>query len=140
MPDLIATYPMALLALGILAFSLTLQSFIAGFYKNGVKKQMSGYPVEGTHDDLVYRIVRTHMNGVENFSAFFALAILAMIAGVGVTLLTWLIVVTVALRMLYWLLYYARIGTDSGGIRSITHVVALVVNLVIGVLVLLALI
>lgn len=140
MPDLIATYPMALLALGILAFSLTLQSFIAGFYKNGVKKQMSGYPVEGTHDDLVYRIVRTHMNGVENFSAFFALSILAMIAGVGVTLLTWLIVVTVALRMLYWLLYYARIGTDSGGIRSITHVVALVVNLVIGVLVLLALI
>ena len=140
MPDLIATYPMALLALGILAFSLTLQSFISGFYKNGVKKQMSGYPVEGTHDDLVYRIVRTHMNGVENFSAFFALSILAMIAGVGVTLLTWLIVVTVALRMLYWLLYYARIGTDSGGIRSITHVVALVVNLVIGVLVLLALI
>ena len=140
MPDLIATYPMALLALGILAFSLTLQSFISGFYKNGVKKQMSGYPVEGTHDDLVYRIVRTHMNEVENFSAFFALSILAMIAGVGVTLLTWLIVVTVALRMLYWLLYYARIGTDSGGIRSITHVVALVVNLVIGVLVLLALI
>ena len=140
MPDLIATYPMALLALGILAFSLTLQSFISGFYKNCVKKQMSGYPVEGTHDDLVYRIVRTHMNGVENFSAFFALSILAMIAGVGVTLLTWLIVVTVALRMLYWLLYYARIGTDSGGIRSITHVVALVVNLVIGVLVLLALI
>ena len=140
MPDLIATYPMALLALGILAFSLTLQSFISGFYKNGVKKQMSGYPVEGTHDDLVYRIVRTHMNGVENFSAFFALSILVMIAGVGVTLLTWLIVVTVALRMLYWLLYYARIGTDSGGIRSITHVVALVVNLVIGVLVLLALI
>ena len=140
MPDLIATYPMALLALGILAFSLTLQSFISRFYKNGVKKKMSGYPVEGTHDDLVYRIVRTHMNGVENFSAFFALSILAMIAGVGVTLLTWLIVVTVALRMLYWLLYYARIGTDSGGIRSITHVVALVVNLVIGVLVLLALI
>ena len=140
MPDLIATYPMALLALGILAFSLTLQSFIAGAYKNGIMKQMSGYPVEGTHDDLVYRIVRTHMNGVENFSAFFALSILAMIAGVGVSLLTWLIVVTVALRMLYWLLYYARIGADSGGIRSITHVVALVVNLVIGVLVLLALI
>ena len=101
---------------------------------------MSGYPVEGTHDDLVYRIVRTHMNGVENFSAFFALSILAMIAGVGVTLLTWLIVFTVALRMLYWLLYYGRIGTDSGGIRSITHVVALVINLFIGVLVLLALI
>ena len=135
----VATYPTALLALGILAFSLTLQSFISAAYKNGIKSQMSGYPVEGTHDDLVYRIVRTHMNGVENFSAFFALSILAMIASVSVQWLTWLIIGTVALRMLYWLLYYARIGGDSGGIRSITHVVALVVNLAIGVMVLLAL-
>ncbi|MGR3291892.1 MAG: MAPEG family protein, partial [Paracoccaceae bacterium] len=129
----------ALLALALLAFALTLQSFIAGAYKNGIMKQMSGYPVEGTHDDLVYRIVRTHMNGVENFSAFFALSVLGMIASVNVKWLTWLILATVALRLLYWLLYYARIGADSGGIRSITHVVALVVNLIIGVMVLLAL-
>ena len=140
MADLVATYPTALLALAILAFTLTLQSFIAGFYKNGVMKQASGMPVEGTQDDLVYRIVRTHMNGVENFSAFFALSILGMIAGANVKWLTWLILATVALRMLYWLLYYARIGTDSGGIRSITHVVALVVNLAIAVMVLLTLV
>lgn len=139
MPDLIATYPTALLALGFLAFTLTLQSFIAGAYKNGIMGQLSGMPVEGTHDDLVFRIVRTHMNGVENFSAFFALSILGMVAGANVKWLTWLILATVALRMLYWLLYYARIGGDSGGIRSITHVIALVVNLVMGVMVLLAL-
>lgn len=140
MTDLVATYPTALLALAFLAFTLTLQSFIAGAYKNGVMKQASGMPVEGTPDDLVFRIVRTHMNGVENFSAFFALSILGIIAGANVKWLTWLILATVALRMLYWLLYYARIGTDNGGIRSITHVLALVVNLAIGVMALFALV
>ncbi len=140
MAELVATYQTALLALAILAFTLVLQSFISGGFKNGIKSQMSGYPVEGTHDDLVFRIVRTHMNGVENFSAFFALSILGMMAGANVTWLTWLIVATVALRILYWILYYARVGGDSGGIRSITHVIALVVNLVLGIMVLLALI
>lgn len=140
MQDLTATYPTALLALAVLAFILILQSFIAGFYKNGVKKQDSGMIVQGTMDDLVFRVVRTHMNGVENFSAFFAASLLAMIAGVGVKWLTWLIVATVVLRVIYWVLYYARIGADNGGIRSITHVVTLVVNLVIGVMAVAALI
>ncbi len=139
MAELVSTYQTALLALAFLAFTLTLQSFISGAYKNGIMGQGSGMPVEGTQDDLVYRVVRTHMNGVENFSAFFALSILGIIAGANVKWLTWLIVATVALRMLYWLLYYARIGGDNGGIRSITHVLALVVNLAIGVMVMLAL-
>lgn len=131
MENLVATYPTALLALAVLSFILILQGFIAGGYKNGVKAQSSGFPVEGTMDDLVFRIVRTHMNGVENFSAFFAASLLAMIAGAGATWLTWLIVATVVLRVIYWVLYYARIGGDNGGIRSITHVITLVLNLII---------
>lgn len=139
MAELVATYQTALLALAFLAFTLTLQSFIAGAYKNGVMKQASGMPVEGTQEDLVFRIVRTHMNGVENFSAFFALSILGIIAGANVKWLTWLILATVALRMVYWVLYYLRIGSDNGGLRSNTHVLALVVNLVMAVMVLFAL-
>ena len=139
MENIIATYPTALLALAVLSFILILQSFIAGAYKNGVMKQNSGSPVEGTMDDLVFRIVRTHMNGVENFSAFFAASLLAMMAGASVKWLTWLVVATVALRILYWVLYYARIGGDNGGIRSITHVVALILNLIIGVMGIIAL-
>lgn len=131
MENLVTTYQTALLALAVLAFILMLQSFIAGAYKNGVMKQNSGAPVEGTMDDLVFRIVRTHMNGVENFSAFFAASILAMIAGANVKWLTWLIIATVVLRVIYWVLYYARVGTDNGGARSITHVVALIVNMAI---------
>ena len=132
MENLVASYPTALLALAVLSFILILQSFIAGAYKNGVMKQNSGSPVEGTMDDLVFRIVRTHMNGVENFSAFFAASLLAMIAGANVQWLTWLVVGTVALRIVYWALYYGRIGGDNGSIRSITHVLALVLNLIIG--------
>ena len=132
MENLIATYPTALLALAVLAFILMLQSFVAGGYKNGVMKQNSGSPVEGTMDDLVFRIVRTHMNGVENFSAFFAASLLAMMAGASVKWLTWLVVGTVVLRVIYWVLYYARLGADNGGARSITHVLSLELNLIIG--------
>lgn len=140
MQNLTTDYSTALLALAILAFILMLQSFIAGGYKNGVKAQNSGMPVEGDMGDLVFRIVRTHLNGVENFSALFAASLLAMIAGANATWLTWLIIASVALRVLYWLLYYARIGKDNGGVRSMTHVLALILNLAIGVMAVIALI
>lgn len=139
MQDLTTTYPTALLALAVLAFTLMVQSFIAGGYKNGIKSQDSGMPVQGDMNNLVFRVVRTHMNGVENFSALFAASILAMIGGANASWLTWLIIASVGLRMLYWALYYGRIGADNGGMRSMTHVIALVLNLAIGVMAMLAL-
>ncbi len=138
MENLIATYQTALLALGALTLALVVQSFIAGLVKNGIKGQDAGAAVLGDFNDSTFRIVRTHMNGVENFSALFAASILAMMAGADPRWLTWLVLAAVGLRLLYWPFYYARIGKDNGGPRSIIHVLALVVNIVIAVMALLA--
>lgn len=134
MPDLVSTYQTALLALGVLSLALVVQSFISGLVKNGIKAQPSGIPVAGDINDQTFRIVRTHMNGVENFSALFAASFLAMLAGANPTWLTYLVVATVALRLIYWPIYYMRIGKDDGGLRSIVHVIALVGNIAIAIM------
>ncbi|MFT4716126.1 MAG: putative MAPEG superfamily protein [Paracoccaceae bacterium] len=133
MPELVATYQTALLALAVLALALVVQSFISGLVKNGIKAQPSGVPVTGDISDSTFRIVRTHMNGIENASALFAASLLAMIAGADAQWITWLVLAAVALRLVYWPLYVFRIGKDGAGLRTFTHVIALVVNIVIAV-------
>jgi len=139
MPDLVAAYQTAFLALGVFTLALVVQSFIAGLVKNGIKAQPAGIAVAGDISDQTFRIVRTHMNGIENYSAFFAASLIAMLAGANATWLTWLILASVALRLLYWPVYVFRIGKDGGGLRSNMHVAALILNMAIAVMALLAL-
>ncbi len=134
MPELVATYSTALLALAVLATALAVQSWIAGLYKNGIGAQAPGVPVTGDISDKTFRIVRVHMNGIENASALFAASLLAMIAGAHVTTLTILVVATVVLRLAYWPIYTMRIGKDGGGLRSNTHVLSVSLNIAIGLL------
>lgn len=138
MQDLIATYQTALLALGTLTLAIVIQSFIAGLFKNGIGGQPAGVDVTGDINDSTFRIVRTHLNSIENFSALFAASILAMMAGANAQWLTWLVLAAVGLRLIYWPIYYARFGKDGGGLRTITHVLALVANMAIAVMALMA--
>ncbi len=129
MQELITTYQTALLALGVLSLAVVVQSFIAGLVKNGISGQPAGVDVTGDISDRTFRIARTHLNSIENFSALFAASVLAMMAGANAQWLTWLVLAAVGLRLIYWPIYYARFGKDGGGLRSFVHVFALVANM-----------
>jgi len=140
MSELVVTYNTVVLALAVLTLVLVVQSFISGLVKNGIKGQPAGVAVAGDISDQTFRIARVHLNGVENFSALFAATLLAMMVGVGVQVLTWLVLIAVGLRIIYWPIYVFRIGKDDGGLRSIVHVLVLVLNIAIALMAVLALI
>jgi uncharacterized MAPEG superfamily protein len=139
MPDFLAPYASALLALGLLTLAQTAQGFLAGLIKNGMEKQPPGMALEGGYADFGWRVARTYMNGVENYAAIVGAALLAMIAGANPALVAWLVWIIVGLRLAYWPIYYAGIGAHGGGIRSVVFVASVVANVVLAAVAVLAL-
>ncbi|WP_165775675.1 MAPEG family protein [Paramylibacter kogurei] len=139
MPELVATYSTALLALGVLTLLMVVQATIAGIVKNVISGQPAGVTVRGNIEHRTFRVVRSHENSVENFSALMAASLLAMIAGASPTWVTYLVVAAVVLRLLHWVFYVMRIGPDAGGPRTIAYVLGLLINLALAIMAIIAL-
>lgn len=127
-------YQPAFLWLLVLCLVVLVQSFLAGALGLGKGDEVPGIPLKGTHDDASFRIIRTYANSTENFSVFVATTFLAILAGVGVTAVNWLVGLHVVLRIVYWVIYYRGIGKVAGGPRTITYVAAFLANVVLAVL------
>ncbi|GHA52343.1 hypothetical protein GCM10008927_17180 [Amylibacter ulvae] len=139
MPELVANYSTALLALAVLSFVMVIQATIAGIVKNVISGQDAGVTVRGNIEHRTFRVVRSHENSVENFSALMAASLLAMIAGASPVWVTYLVVSAVVLRMLHWVFYVMRVGADAGGPRTIAYVAGLLINLALALLAIIAL-
>lgn len=130
----LAPYQPAFFWLLVLCLVVLVQSFLAGALGLGKGDEVPGVPLKGTHGDASFRILRTYANSIENFSVFAATAFLAILAGVGVAAVNWLVGLHVVLRIVYWAIYYRGIGKVAGGPRTITYVAAFLMNLILAVL------
>ena len=125
----LAAYHMALVALCVLTLAVLIQSFLTVPFAFGNGKQINGMPLKGGHDDLSFRVVRTHSNSTENFGPFFAAVFLAIIAGAHVTWVNWLAFAHVGFRLLYWAIYYSGTGKVAAGPRSMAYAAGWFTNL-----------
>ena len=130
----LAPYQPAFLWLVVLCLVVLVQSFLAGALGLGKSDEVPGLPLQGSHDDASFRILRTYANSTENISVFVATAFLAILAGVSVTAVNWLVGLHVVFRIVYWAVYYSGVGKVTGGPRTITYVAGFFMNLILAVL------
>ncbi len=124
-------YHCALLALSVLTFAVLIQGLLVaplGFAKD---EEAPGMPLQGTHANLSFRVLRTFANSTENLPMFIAALLLAIIAGVDATWVNWLAGLHVAFRLLFWLVYYAGVGKVAGGPRTIAFVGGWLTNVIL---------
>ena len=129
----IAAYQPALLAVIILCLAVLVQSFFAGVIGLGKSDEVPGTPLKGTHGDFSFRTLRTYANSTENLPAFATVVFVAIIVGASPIWVNWLAGIHVAIRFLYWAVYYAGVGEVLRGPRSMTYVAGWAVNLVLAV-------
>ena len=123
MSEIVAAYGLAIVMALVLVLSVHIQNLLSAQFKIVRGKQPPGVPAEGNYGDKTFRVYRTHMNSVENLSMFIAALVFAILAGVNPVLVNWLAVIHVAARTAYWGVYYAGIGINAPGLRTICFVI-----------------
>lgn len=126
MLDALAAYEPALIALGAFGFLYLVQLLVADVI--GIRSQhVPGTPVQGGHEDMLFRATRAHANTTESVGAVILLAAFAIGVGgdpawVNGTLWTFF-----ALRVVHMLAYYL----DVRILRSVAFGLGMVTLLVL---------
>jgi uncharacterized MAPEG superfamily protein len=98
-----------------------------------------GGKLRGGYGDFGFRTLRTYQNSTETVAVFAFSLLLAMIVGANSSWINWLAVFYVIARSLHWLFYYAGVGPNVGGPRTMAFVLAWAINIGLIVAALLAL-
>jgi uncharacterized MAPEG superfamily protein len=109
---------------GVLALCLTsvLLAINSG-YSKGRAGALSGPVLPADDGNLLFRIDRVHLNGVEALAPFVVPAVLAMMVGVGPTLLAVLVWIHVVIRLAHLVIYLRGGDAAKGGsVRTILYV------------------
>jgi len=101
-------------------------------YSKGRAGALSGPVLPANEDNLLYRIDRVHLNSVEALAPFVVPAVLAMMVGVGPTLLAVLVWIHVAIRLIHTAIYLRGGNAAKGGsIRTVLYVSGALVTVVL---------
>jgi uncharacterized MAPEG superfamily protein len=93
---------------------------------------LAGPVTDARDENPLYRIDRVHMNSVEALAPFAAAAVLAMLAGVGATLLAVLVWLHVIIRILHTAVYLRGGEPAKGGkLRTILYVISGLITVVL---------
>ena len=130
LPHLIDYQP-SFLALALLCMAVLIQSFLSAPLAFVNEEQIPGMPLNGGHDLLSFRVLRTYANSVENLPVFGLAVLLAIILGVSAVMVNWLAAIHVAFRFAFWMAYYCGIGRIAGGPRTLFYVGGLLANIVL---------
>lgn len=86
---------------------------------------LAGPVTDARDDNPLYRIDRVHMNSVEALGPFAVSAVLAMLVGVGATLVAVLVWLHVGLRVIHTVVYLRGGEPAKGGkLRTILYVLS----------------
>jgi len=129
--DIFVAYQPALLSLGVLCLAVMLQSVMCPFLAFTEKGRQKPGQISGGPDQLGFRVVRTYVNSTENLPVFIGVLIFAFIAGVSPYWINLLAGVHVAARLLFWLVYYSKLGAKTPGPRSILYIIGMTANKVL---------
>ncbi len=140
MEVVLANYQPSLIALTLLVIIVLAQNILAAVIKINKAGQAPGIQAMGNNSDFPFRVYRTHMNSVENFSTFAACIFLAVIAGTNPKWINILAIVHVTARVGFWLVYYSGAGALVGGPRTLIFALGWFTNLGLALLILISLI
>ena len=125
-------YLLSICGLLLMLFTMLLQTLIA----TGAHRKQAQY-VPGVvsetlgHDSFVFRSHRTFRNSLENAPIMFATAVLAMLSGLGPTVLAATVWIFTIARILHMVLYYAIATEKNPSPRSFFYAIAMLTNLVL---------
>ena len=121
MPELIANYSVALTSLLVFVLVVLLQSAFVGAAK--AKANMTpGSEPNADYDNAVYRLNRSHQNGIEIMPAAAIAVFACVLTGVSAWWVNLLMVVFLVLRLVYIVIYAQNVGKPTQGIRTFAFV------------------
>ena len=122
-------YTLSIIGVLVLCLVSVLLAIYSG-YSKGRAGSLSGPVLPADDGNLLYRIDRVHLNGVEALAPFVVPAVLAMMVGVGPILLAVLVWIHVAIRLTHLIVYLRGGNAAKGGsVRTILYVSGAVVTL-----------
>ncbi len=105
MPEYFAPYQPAVLALGLFGFLYLVQLLVADVV-GLTRRHIPGTPVDGGHDDFLFRATRAHANTTESVGAAILIAAFAITCGGSPALVNNGLWAFFALRVVHMLAYY----------------------------------
>jgi uncharacterized MAPEG superfamily protein len=126
-----AAYSLSIVGVLFLCFLLIVLAVYSGASK-GRAGALSGPVVPADDDNLLYRIDRVHMNGVEALTPFVVPAVLAMLMGVRPATLATLVWIYIAIRLTHLAVYLRGGNAAKGGsIRTVLYVSGALVTIIL---------
>jgi len=119
--DGIGAYSLGMISLLVFALIVLVQGALvgAGKAKAGLTPGSEPSP---DYDNPLYRLNRSHQNGVENMAAAGVVLFAAMLVGVSPWWSNLLMAVFLATRIVYVLIYAQKIGNPTQGMRTFVYV------------------
>lgn len=125
-------YSSSLLVLTLLVLMVVIQSLVATAAHRKQKQYVPGIVDESLdHHSFVFRSHRTFQNSLENVPLFVLTAILAIFIGVSSSTLFWSVLIYSAARLIHMVLFYAIATNANPSPRSYFYVIALLVQVVL---------
>ncbi len=121
MEEMVSEYSLALISLLVFVVIVLLQSALVGAAKAGAGLPPGCTPA-ADYDDRVYRLHRSHQNGVEIMPAAAVALFAAMLTGVSAGWANALMGVFLLTRLGYILVYARSLGAPTQGLRTFTYV------------------
>ncbi|NRB20794.1 MAG: MAPEG family protein [Rhodobacteraceae bacterium] len=121
MPELVADYSVAIISLLVFVLTVLLQSAMVGAAKAKAGAAPGSTP-KADYDNKLYRLNRSHQNGIEIMPAAAIALFACILAGVSATWVNLLMAVFLATRLAYVLVYARNLGQASQGLRTFTYV------------------
>ena len=92
------------------------------------------------YENPMYRLNRSHQNGVENMAAAAIVLFAAILVGVSAWWTNLLMIVFLATRILYVLIYAQKVGNPTQGMRTFVYVAGWAMLVILAILALLKLV
>ncbi|KAE9628845.1 MAPEG family protein [Parasedimentitalea maritima] len=121
MPELVAAYSVALISLLVFVLVVLLQSALVGAAKAKANMTPGSNP-EPDYDNSVYRLNRSHQNGIEIMPAVAVGVFACILTGVSAWWVNLLMVLFLVLRLIYVLIYAQNVGKATQGARTFVFV------------------
>ncbi|MBP0579660.1 MAPEG family protein [Labrys sp. LIt4] len=126
-----AAYTFSIIGVLVLCLVSVVLAVTSG-YSKGRAGALSGPVLPADDENLLYRIDRVHLNSVEAIAPFVVPAVLAMMVGVGPTLLAVLVWLHVAIRLAHVAVYLRGGNAAKGGsVRTVLYVSGAAITMIL---------
>lgn len=126
-------YP-AVLALTILCLSVLIQSVLCAVFAFNDKGGQKPGRVVGGPEQHSFRVLRTYLNSTESLPMFIGILFAAMIVGLSPKWVNILVGAHVGFRLLFWAVYYSKLGIKTPGPRTLGYLGGMLSNFILGVM------